>query len=194
MPKGGIKITSSVLNKLVKTEDLHVNYSIIIYRSLNVIATTLLRPLQLRGHPGNSSIARKAFKNRSPVPCSSKVLCWLRSGFDCLQWTQPLARLTLEIKSGCLFCVSLVPHLSTERYFHFHVPKIRLYSKACQAFFREKSWNKMSHLTDYPNKQDLTSVTLSQVIKFFPLLISITHWHFTFLYFTRRVRARLHMK
>lgn len=38
------------------------------------------------------------------------------------KWMQHLAGLTLEIKSGCLFCVRSVSYLSTERYFHFHVP------------------------------------------------------------------------
>lgn len=157
---------------------------------MNVIATTLLRPLQLI--LGNSSIARKGLKNRSPGPCSSKVLYWLRSGFDWLQWMQPLAGDTLEIKSGCLFCVSSVFHLSKKGIFISVCPWWGC--TQCQAFFRGKTWNKMSHLIDDPNKQDLTSVTMSQVRRFFPLLISITHWHFTFLCFTRRVRARLDMK
>lgn len=72
MPKGGIKITSSVLNKLVKTEDLHLNHRIIIYRPLHVIAVTLLRPLQLRGHSGKWLYCQKSSQEQVSCPTQFK--------------------------------------------------------------------------------------------------------------------------
>lgn len=102
----------------------------------------------------------------------------------CSHWQDPPQRPRADT---C--CVSSVSQLSIEGNFHFHVLKTRLYSTSS----RKKPWNKMSHLIDEANEQGLTSVTLSQVIRF-SLLISITHWHFVFLYFTRRVKERIDMQ
>lgn len=127
---------------------------------------------------GNGFTVKKVLSNRSPqtpVPWSLKELC-AGSEMDLPDPNRGSHQQDMPQRSteGACFVWTQFPSQ--------HKP---VFSPMCaqdeavlQAFFRSKSWNNMSHLTDEANKQNLTAVTLSQIIRFFPFLISITHWHF----------------